>query len=111
MPKKPHLKPEPKACDCSGSNCNAASFRASFSSDSLNDSKSPESKGYKAANTWGFIGLKPGRELFLSGNTIVSPTGAPLILLTPEQIKPTSPAESLFFSNLLGVKTPNFSTT
>lgn len=41
---------------------------------------------------------------------MVSPTGAPLILLTPAQIKPTSPATSLFFSNLLGVKTPNFST-
>ena len=40
---------------------------------------------------------------------MVSPTGAPLISLTPAQIKPTSPAFNSFFSNLLGVKTPIFS--
>ena len=54
--------------------------------------------------------MNPGKGFFLSGRTMVSPTGAPLILLTPAQIIPTSPATSLFFSDLLGVKTPNFST-
>ena len=47
-PKKPHLKPNPKASEVSGSNTNEASFNFSFSKASL-----------KAVNLLGSIGNNP----------------------------------------------------
>ena len=56
-PKKPVLKPKPKASEVSGSNDNAASLSLSFSRASFNASYLFGSTGNIPEYTIGFIGL------------------------------------------------------
>src|SRR5574343_1126459 len=95
-PRKPQRKPKPRACETSGSNCSAASFSCSFSSESRSCSYSFGSTGYKPANTWGLISLKPSRASVAgrSASVMVSPTRAAFSSLMLEMMKPTSPADS-----------------
>src|SRR2546425_4445722 len=51
-----------RSCETSGSNCRDESLSCSFSSASRSWSYSLASVGYRPANTWGLISLKPGRS-------------------------------------------------
>ena len=60
-PKKPHLNPNPKAEEDSGSNEKLASFNCSLASPSLSFWYSELSTGNNPQNTTGLLGLNPGK--------------------------------------------------
>ena len=110
-PKKPHLKPNPKADEDSGSNEKLASFNCNFANPSLSFWYSELSTGYNPQNTTGLLGLKPGKAfnfVFVASH-IVSPTFVSDKILIPVVIKPISPAFNSFTSFGFGVKIPTFS--
>src|SRR5260364_187532 len=90
-PRRPQRKPEPSACDDSGSYWSAASFSFNFSSDSRSASYWFASIGYSPANTCGLASLKPGRgaEAGWPASVTVSPTFAAVSVLMPAITKPT----------------------
>ena len=110
-PKKPHLKPKPKAVEFSGSNNKLESFRLNFSNAVLSASNWFDSVGYSPANTCGFTSLNPanGALAGLSVCVTVSPTLASSSDLIPAITKPTSPADRAVFCNDFGVNTPTCS--
>ena len=59
-PKKPHLKPKPRACDVSGSKIKEESLNFIFSKASLKSLYRALSTGYKPQYTIGFNFLYPG---------------------------------------------------
>ena len=93
-PKNPHLNPNPKAADVSGSNSNAASFNFNFSNASFKSSYWLPSIGYKPQYTIGVTFLYPlsGSSAGLSFNVIVSPTCISDKVFILAAIYPTSPA-------------------
>ncbi|MOA38873.1 hypothetical protein D3C78_1606020 [compost metagenome] len=90
-PRKPQRKPKPSACETSGSYCSEASLSCSFSSASRSESYSLASVGYRPANTWGWISLKPGSACVAGprllgsffSSVMVSPTLAAFNSLMP----------------------------
>ena len=112
-PKKPHLKPSPKAEDASGSYEKLASFNFSFARPSFNFWYSELSTGNKPQNTTGLLGLNPGKASLIGFNEsqIVSPTFVSDKFFIPVIINPISPEFSSSMSVGLGVNTPTFSTS
>ena len=112
-PKKPHLKPSPKADEDSGSYEKLASFNCNFPNPSFNFWYSELSTGNNPQNTTGLLGLNPGNASLsgFSESQIVSPTFVSERTLIPVVIKPISPVFNSFTSFGLGVNTPTFSTT
>ncbi len=111
-PKKPHLKPSPKAEEDSGSKEKLESFNLSFANPSFNFWYSELSTGNNPQKTTGLLGLKPGSDSLngLEASQIVSPTFVSDKTFIPVVINPISPELSSCISFGLGVNTPTFST-
>ena len=111
-PKKPHLKPKPKAEEDSVSKEKLESFNFNFANPSFNFWYSELSTGNNPQKTTGLLGLKPGNDSDngLDASQIVSPTFVSDKTYIPVVIKPISPEFSSSISFGLGVKTPTFST-
>ena len=91
-PKKPHLKPKPRADDDSASNEKLASFNWSLANPSFNFWYSELSTGNNPQNTTGLLGLKPGKASLIGFNEsqIVSPTLVSERFFIPVIINPIS---------------------
>ena len=95
-PRKPHLKPKPRAMDVSASNCKDASFNCSFSKASLRSWYLAPSAGYSPQYTIGWTFLYPGSASSqgFSASVTVSPTLVPSTFFKLAVIYPTIPAVS-----------------
>ena len=90
-PKKPHLKPNPKAEEDSGSKEKLESFSLSLANPSFNFWYSELSTGNNPQKTTGLLGLKPGSDSDngLDASQIVSPTFVSDKTFIPVVIKST----------------------
>ena len=100
-PRKPHLKPKPRALEDSGSKEKLESFNFNLANPSFNFWYSELSTGNNPQKTTGLLGLKPGNASWrgFSASHIVSPTLVSDKTLIPVVINPISPAfnSSIFF--------------